>query len=106
MRASRARANDATVRDNKTGRNMPASRREFIKAIGASALAAVGGAPAFAQQPASTTGKRMTVIDCHGHYTTAPQALRTYRQRQIAGLKDPSQVPSRAVLSMSDDQLR
>ena len=29
------------------------------------------------------------IIDCHGHYTTAPKALEEWRNRQIAGLKDP-----------------
>ena len=46
------------------------------------------------------------IIDCHGHYTTAPKELETYRQKQIAGLKDPSHVPSKGTLSISDDQIR
>ncbi|MDP3767660.1 MAG: amidohydrolase, partial [Dehalococcoidia bacterium] len=46
------------------------------------------------------------IIDCHGHYTTAPKELAAWRQRQVAGLKDPSQTPSRAALSISDDQIR
>ena len=29
------------------------------------------------------------IIDCHGHYTTAPKALEDWRNRQIAGIKDP-----------------
>ena len=33
------------------------------------------------------------IIDCHGHYTTAPKALETWRNRQIAGIKDPSAMP-------------
>ena len=28
------------------------------------------------------------IIDCHGHYTTAPKSLEAFRQRQIEGLKD------------------
>ena len=28
------------------------------------------------------------IIDCHGHYTTAPKPLQDYRDTQIAGLKD------------------
>ncbi len=28
------------------------------------------------------------IIDCHGHYTTAPTALEAWRKRQIAGIKD------------------
>ncbi len=27
------------------------------------------------------------IIDCHGHYTTAPAALQKFRDAQIAGLK-------------------
>ncbi len=30
------------------------------------------------------------IIDCHGHYTTAPKALEDWRNRQIAGINDPS----------------
>ena len=30
------------------------------------------------------------IIDCHGHYTTAPKALEDWRNRQIAGIKDPA----------------
>ena len=26
------------------------------------------------------------IIDCHGHYTTAPQKLQAWRDRQLAGL--------------------
>jgi len=46
------------------------------------------------------------IIDCHGHYTTAPKELEAYRQKQIADLKDPSQVPAKGTLSISDDQIR
>jgi 4-oxalmesaconate hydratase len=46
------------------------------------------------------------IIDCHGHYTTAPKELESYRQRQIAALDDPSHIPSKGTLNISDDQLR
>lgn len=46
------------------------------------------------------------IIDCHGHYTTAPAALQKYRDSQIAGLKNPGQVPAPAQLAISDDQIR
>src|ERR1700719_4320969 len=48
----------------------------------------------------------MTVIDCHGHYTTAPKPLDEYRKRQIAALKDPAQTPGRDMLKFSDDEMR
>lgn len=46
------------------------------------------------------------IIDCHGHYTTAPPALENWRNQQIAGLGDPSASPRRADLKISDDELR
>ena len=46
------------------------------------------------------------IIDCHGHYTTAPKDLEEYRKRQIAGLKDPASAPSKGSLRISDDQIR
>jgi len=46
------------------------------------------------------------IIDCHGHYTTAPKELEAYRQKQIAGLSDTSHVPSKGTLNVSDDQIR
>ena len=39
------------------------------------------------------------IVDCHGHYTTAPQALWDWRRKQVAGQKpDP--------LKISDDEIR
>ncbi|MCB2039831.1 MAG: amidohydrolase, partial [Rhodoferax sp.] len=46
------------------------------------------------------------VIDCHGHYTTAPKALETWRNRQIAGIQDPASMPKVSELRISDDELR
>ena len=46
------------------------------------------------------------IIDCHGHYTTAPKDLLAFRDEQIAALKDPSTVPSKRALKITDDQIR
>jgi 4-oxalmesaconate hydratase len=46
------------------------------------------------------------VIDCHGHYTTAPKELQIFRDSQIAALKDPALAPASGPLKISDDQLR
>ena len=46
------------------------------------------------------------IIDCHGHYTTAPKPLQDFREAQIAALKDPAQTPSRESMKISDDQIR
>jgi 4-oxalmesaconate hydratase len=46
------------------------------------------------------------IIDCHGHFTTAPKALETWRNRQIAAYDSGSAAPSAAELHISDDELR
>ena len=46
------------------------------------------------------------IIDCHGHYTTAPKALEDWRARQIDHLANPSLGPKAADLKISDDELR
>src|SRR5579862_4804293 len=46
------------------------------------------------------------IIDCHGHYTTAPRALEAWRNRQIAGIKAPAAKPRIDELKISDDELR
>ena len=46
------------------------------------------------------------IIDCHGHYTTAPKALQEFRDRQLAALDRPSRRPLPASLKISDDEIR
>jgi 4-oxalmesaconate hydratase len=50
--------------------------------------------------------KQPLIIDCHGHFTTAPKALENWRNQQIASIKDPSLAPKVADLKISDDELR
>jgi len=45
------------------------------------------------------------IIDCHGHFTTAPKELQAFRDEQIAGLKTHQHAAKRP-LSITDDQLR
>jgi 4-oxalmesaconate hydratase len=45
------------------------------------------------------------IIDCHGHYTTAPAPHDAFRQAQIAALKDPKAPPAE-LPKISDDQIR
>jgi 4-oxalmesaconate hydratase len=45
------------------------------------------------------------IIDCHGHYTTAPAGLEDFRNAQKAYLKDPTQ-PLPQGVSTSDDEIR
>lgn len=45
------------------------------------------------------------IIDCHGHYTTAPGQLQRYRDAQIAHFKDPTS-PAPSLASVSDDEIR
>ena len=46
------------------------------------------------------------IIDCHGHYTTAPGELQKFRDAQIAGLKAGLDVTFNAQEKISDDQIR
>ncbi len=47
----------------------------------------------------------MLIIDCHGHYTTAPAAHNAFREQQLARLKQPELAPvARGVIS--DDEIR
>lgn len=45
------------------------------------------------------------IIDCHGHYTTAPAAHEEFRKRQLARLKDPA-LPEPRRGAISDDEIR
>ena len=45
------------------------------------------------------------IIDCHGHYTTAPAELQKFRDGQIAGLKSPAAAAVEKP-KISDDQIR
>ena len=47
----------------------------------------------------------MLIIDCHGHYTTAPAPLQQFRDAQLAAYKDASQ-PLPVLGEISDDQIR
>ncbi len=47
------------------------------------------------------------IIDCHGHYTTAPDALGDYREAQKAALaKDPLHQAAKGLVGISDQQIR
>jgi 4-oxalmesaconate hydratase len=46
------------------------------------------------------------IIDCHGHYTTAPGELQAFREAQIAALKSATSSSAIATPRISDDQLR
>jgi 4-oxalmesaconate hydratase len=45
------------------------------------------------------------IIDIHGHYTTEPQALHQFRDRQLAGLADLSRRPTTTDLGITDEML-
>jgi 4-oxalmesaconate hydratase len=45
------------------------------------------------------------IIDCHGHYTTAPAAHTAYRDAQVARIKDPA-LPEPTRPHISDDEIR
>ena len=45
------------------------------------------------------------IIDIHCHYTTEPQALHLFRDKQLAGLADPARRPAKTDLGISDEAL-
>ena len=45
------------------------------------------------------------IIDCHGHYTTAPPQLQAYRDAQVAHFEDASKPPAE-LQDISDDEIR
>lgn len=47
----------------------------------------------------------MLIIDCHGHYTTAPEQHGKFREQQLAHHKDPL-APQPAYAAISDDAIR
>jgi 4-oxalmesaconate hydratase len=46
------------------------------------------------------------IIDCHGHYTTAPKALEGWRTAQVDAVASALRSPRPEELSISDDELR
>ena len=47
------------------------------------------------------------IIDCHGHYTTAPSALGEYRESQKGAIaRDPGHQAEKGTIDISDDELR
>ena len=47
----------------------------------------------------------MLIIDCHGHYTTAPAAHQAFRDQQMARIKDPV-LPPASPARIGDDEIR
>jgi 4-oxalmesaconate hydratase len=46
------------------------------------------------------------IIDCHGHYTTAPKALEDWRKGQISAYDSHAPLPQGNTLKISDDEIR
>lgn len=44
------------------------------------------------------------IIDCHGHFTTAPRSLHAWRKQQLDALGDPANAPH--PLTITDDEIR
>ncbi len=47
----------------------------------------------------------MLIIDCHGHYTTAPTAHQKFRDQQLARIDNPA-LPPPTPAQISDDEIR
>jgi 4-oxalmesaconate hydratase len=81
------------------------SRRGFLGTI-AAGIVGLAASTTKAQVAVPVPQAPALVIDCHGHYTTEPQAVFAWRKRQIAALNDPGQTPRPDELKISDDELR
>src|SRR5262245_36822681 len=46
------------------------------------------------------------IIDCHGHYTTAPGEFEAWRKAQITAFESRGAAPAKSALKISDDQVR
>ncbi|MFC0410142.1 amidohydrolase family protein [Roseomonas elaeocarpi] len=46
------------------------------------------------------------IIDCHGHFTTAPKSLHAWRAQQLASVNDPANAPRKSDLRISDEEIR
>jgi 4-oxalmesaconate hydratase len=46
------------------------------------------------------------IIDCHGHFTTAPRTLHAWREKQLSFVNDPANAPKKSELSITDNQIR
>jgi 4-oxalmesaconate hydratase len=46
------------------------------------------------------------IIDCHGHFTTAPKTLHAWRAKQLAAVNDPANAPKASDLNICDDEIR
>src|SRR5262249_15495952 len=78
-----------------------AGQPRFQRADPGAALRARGGSLARARcaEASRVTGSHMTmIIDCHGHFTTAPKALHAWRRNQLEG--------HHTELHISDDDIR
>jgi 4-oxalmesaconate hydratase len=46
------------------------------------------------------------IIDCHGHYTTAPKGLQAFRDAQLAELKNSPANRTKGTVNVTDDEIR
>lgn len=47
------------------------------------------------------------IIECHGHYRTAPAAVGSWRESQVASVSaDPAFVGAKGEIDVSDDEIR
>ena len=46
------------------------------------------------------------IIDCHGHFTTAPKSLHAWRKQQLDHVNDVANQPKKSDLVITDDEIR
>jgi 4-oxalmesaconate hydratase len=63
-------------------------------------------APSDTMPPTKLEKHVSLIIDCHGHYTTAPSALQKFRDWQLEMLANPASRSADPGLNISDDEIR
>ncbi len=58
------------------------------------------------RRPRRLRGGHRVIIDCHGHYTTAPPQLGRFRDAQLAAPRRPGAAPAPLAGTISDDEMR
>ncbi len=46
------------------------------------------------------------IIDCHGHFTTAPKTLHAWREKQLEAFRQSSSLPAKTSLVITDAEIR
>src|SRR5438128_373223 len=52
------------------------------------------------------TPRNPMIIDCHGHYTTEPEGLKSFREEQVAAVNEKKSAPPWSTCQVADERIR